>query len=205
MHQLLKRQIAKYLPDVSLNEEGFESFLSAISESYKSFERDKELSSHAFNLSENDYNAINQQLVDEIDSRKISIAKLKETIMQIDSETDFEDTQDDIVSIAEYVRKTVEQQREFEGQLLQYSKRMTSLISSLHSGILLENENREIVLTNEIFIKMFGIPARPSELIGLDCSKMADQTKPMFKDGDGFVKRVDELLKKKELVTGDII
>ena len=205
MHKLLKRQIAKYLPSVDLNEEGFKSFLSAISESYASFERDKALSSHAFTLSENDYNEINQKLVEEIDSKKISIAKLKETIMQIDSETDFEDTQDDIVSIAEYVRKTVEQQREFEGQLLQYSKRMTSLISSLHSGILLENENREIVLTNEIFIEMFGIPARPSELVGLDCSKMAEQTKPMFKDGDGFVSRVDELLHKKELTTGDII
>jgi len=205
MHKLLKRQIEKYLPKVAVDDEGFNIFLSAISESYDSFERDKVLSSHAFALSENDYNEINHKLVEEIDSRKISIAKLKETIMQIDSETDFEDTKDDIVSIAEYVRNTVEQQREFETQLLQYSKRMTSLISSLHSGILLENENREIVLTNEIFISMFGIPARPAELVGLDCTKMADQNKSMFKHGDRFVERVEQLINKKELVTGDII
>ena len=205
MHKLLKRQIEKYLQKVAVDDEGFNIFLSAISESYDSFERDKVLSSHAFALSENDYNEINHKLVEEIDSRKISIAKLKETIMQIDSETDFEDTKDDIVSIAEYVRNTVEQQREFETQLLQYSKRMTSLISSLHSGILLENENREIVLTNEIFISMFGIPARPAELVGLDCTKMADQNKSMFKHGDRFVERVEQLINKKELVTGDII
>lgn len=83
------------------------------------------------------------------------------------------------------------------------ANRLTTLISNLQSAVLLENENRTIALVNQIFCNMFNIPVAPELLIGSDCSQAAEQTKHLFKDQDAFVKRIAELLEKKETVSGD--
>lgn len=83
--------------------------------------------------------------------------------------------------------------------------RLENLISNLQSGILLEDENRRIVLTNEEFCNRFGIPALPDQMIGADCSTSAEMSKVLFKDEEGFVSRIDELLKKKEIAKNDIL
>ncbi len=86
-------------------------------------------------------------------------------------------------------------------ELKSASERLSSLIKNLHEGILLEDQNRRIVLVNETFCKMFSIPVTPEELIGADCSEMAELSKNMFVDPDGFTSGLAELLKGKKLVT----
>jgi PAS domain S-box-containing protein len=88
-------------------------------------------------------------------------------------------------------------------RLLKSEERLRILISSLESGILLEDENRKIVLTNSKFCEMFHIPLLPEEMVGADCTDAAEQNKILFKNSDGFVKRIEAILLKKETVLGD--
>lgn len=85
------------------------------------------------------------------------------------------------------------------------STRLTTLISSLHSGVLLEDSNRKILVTNEEFCSIFGIEASPEQLIGFDCSNSAEQSKHLIENPVEFVRRIDELVAKKEIATDEEI
>ncbi|MFM2145579.1 MAG: hypothetical protein RL732_415, partial [Bacteroidota bacterium] len=93
------------------------------------------------------------------------------------------------------------QKKEFETA----AEQLTLLISNLHSGILLEDNARHIILTNDSFCQLFGIPASPSQLKGMDCSNSAEETKILFKDPVGFVKGIEKLLAEKQKVTGEVL
>lgn len=81
--------------------------------------------------------------------------------------------------------------------------RLSALITNLHSGILVEDEFRHIVLTNQMFCDIFNIPAPPEALIGMDCSQSAEQSKHLFENPEAFVKRVDDILAKNEAVINE--
>ncbi len=61
-HKLLQRQLKKYLIDNPDVDERLMPFLSAVSESYMNYEKDRELSEHSFKISENEYQNLNDQL-----------------------------------------------------------------------------------------------------------------------------------------------
>jgi PAS domain S-box-containing protein len=88
-------------------------------------------------------------------------------------------------------------------RLLKSEERLRTLISSLESGILLEDENRKIVLTNSKFCEMFSIPALPEHMVGADCTDAAEQSKHLFENPNGFVVRIKNILLKKETVLSD--
>lgn len=97
--------------------------------------------------------------------------------------------------------------------VLQYNKnavqpniehiRLSVLLENLQSAVLVEDEQRRIVLVNKAFCDMFSIPVPPSDLIGADCSSSAEESKHLFTDPESFVQRIDELLAIKELQTSD--
>lgn len=82
---------------------------------------------------------------------------------------------------------------------------LENLILHLHEAVLLENENRQVLLVNKMFTNLFTEGAPPEALIGMDCSEAAEQSKDAFTDPEGFVRRVDELLEKQEVVIGDLL
>lgn len=90
-----------------------------------------------------------------------------------------------------------------EEALKNTQSRLTSLIANLQSGILVEDETRHIVLTNQLFCDQFGIEAPPEALIGADCSASAEHTKHLFKDPEAFVKAIEELLENREIKVKD--
>ncbi|MGZ0016158.1 PAS domain S-box protein [Yeosuana sp. AK3] len=90
-----------------------------------------------------------------------------------------------------------------EEKLISSEKRLITLISSLDSGVLLEDENRKIVLTNEKFCEFFEIPVAPETLIGQDCSMSAELSKGLFVNPDEFVNRISTILLKRETTLGD--
>lgn len=83
--------------------------------------------------------------------------------------------------------------------------RLRSLITNLDSGVLLENENRQIVLVNSTFCALFNIPALPEHLEGADCSQSAEQVKHFFADPDYFVARIETLLLHKEVCVEEVL
>lgn len=92
---------------------------------------------------------------------------------------------------------------ESQKKLLKSEERLRTLIASFESGILLEDENRKIVLTNAKFCEMFSIPVTPEQMIGADCSEAAQQSKHYFKNPEAFVNRIELILKEKVPVLAD--
>jgi PAS domain S-box-containing protein len=90
-------------------------------------------------------------------------------------------------------------------ELRRTATRFSNLISNMQDGVLLEDENRLIVLTNERFCAMFAVPVSPDILIGTDCSGSAEQSKHFFINPEEFVNRIDYLLSQRKKVIGEIL
>ena len=171
-------------------------FLAVISESYKAQERDIELAERAHSISEEEYVEINQQLAHELKVKKLSVEKLKEALGTISGEEKQIDS-DDLLIIARYINKQVSERKNAE-------KVFTSLIANMQSGILLEDENREIVFTNQLFCDMFHIPSSPEMLQGTACSS-GQQSKHLFKYPEQFVNDLEKILSEKKLITSELL
>jgi PAS domain S-box-containing protein len=87
--------------------------------------------------------------------------------------------------------------------LKESESRVSSLVLNLQTGILLEDQNRHIVLCNKMFCDLFQIPVSPDLLIGTDCTNAAEETKTMFKDPEAFVKRIAYILEKRKMVLSE--
>ena len=61
-HKLLQKQINKHLTPDCIENPSVKNFIQAVNDSYISFQIDKEITNHAFQESEKEYNAINQSL-----------------------------------------------------------------------------------------------------------------------------------------------
>lgn len=130
------------------------------------------------------------------------IKKSGDTLTTKTSVSAFRDPQGKIayeVAIVEDITK----EKEAEEQIKASENRLATLISNLQTGVLLENENRKISLTNQMFCDLFEIPVPPDQLKGADCSNAAEESKHHFKDPKAFVKRIDEILKSRKLVLSD--
>ena len=80
---------------------------------------------------------------------------------------------------------------------------LTNLIINLQEGILLEDANRKIVLTNQLFCDMFGIPAPPEVMVGADCSGSAEDSKFFFKNPVKFIADINIVLEEQKAVYND--
>ncbi len=197
MNKLLQRQIRKLLPANMAQNPDLLPFLEAVEESYQAYERDNELASRAFVISEEEYREINHQLKHEIEIKRKSVEKLKEVAGIIGGEESAGKT-DDLLLIARYINQVISQRKNAE-------KVFTSLIANLQSGILLEDDSRRIVYCNQLFNDLFGIPVTPEDMIGADCSSSAERSKVLFRDPDQFIKGIDRNLADKKLVIGEIL
>lgn len=103
------------------------------------------------------------------------------------------------------IEEDITQQKEFNQKIIESENRLNSLIENLQSGVLLEDENRKIVVVNNKFCSMFKIPSEPEQMIGVDCAQAAQSSKHFFKNSDKFIERIDEILKNKEKVIAEEI
>ena len=104
---------------------------------------------------------------------------------------------------AQGIVRDITDQKTSEGKLVESENRLASLVVNLDSGIVLEDENRNIVLTNNKFCELFGINANPKDLIGMDCVAASEQNKVLFKDPEGFIQRMQAIDVDKKTVIGD--
>ena len=84
-------------------------------------------------------------------------------------------------------------------------KRLETLIINLQSGILLEDENRNIIITNQEFCNIFDIPAPPEALIGMDCSNSASQSAHLISNSQEFIDSIATVLKNRKTVINERI
>ena len=82
---------------------------------------------------------------------------------------------------------------------------LSNLIVNLQEGILLEDADRKITLTNQLFCDMFGIPASPEAMIGADCLNAAEESQGMFMDPVTFMIKINKVLDEKKPVFSEIL
>jgi PAS domain S-box-containing protein len=90
-----------------------------------------------------------------------------------------------------------------ENELQEAIRKLSTLIQNLQAGTLFENESRHITLVNQSFCNLFNIQATPEQLEGYDCVLASEESKRMMKDPEGFIRHIDEILLKGEIVVND--
>ena len=151
-HKLLQRQINKHLTPDCIENPLFKEFIQAVNHSYLSYERDKELMDHAFKESEVEYNQINDSLKIEVDLKKQSISNLYDSLEVLEGgfdEIKSDDDVDDLLFISKYLSKQIEKRKQIENDLSTTVELLKTLLANLQSGILVEDENRKILFTNQ--------------------------------------------------------
>ncbi len=206
-HKLLNKQIQKFLNEDIRKDADMQEFLNHINQSYLAFERDKEIMNHAFDISEKEFQEVNESLKKESEVRRITIEKLKEVVFQLVDEDHFFDKteKDDLYEISEFINLQILKNKGTEERLKRTVNLFKTLLANLQSGVLVENEKREILFTNSLFCKMFEIPAPPDALVGVDCTQSAEQSKHLFSDSDSFVSSIEKILKEQKPVYNELI
>lgn len=97
----------------------------------------------------------------------------------------------------------ITQEKKSEEKLKASEERLATLIKNLQTGILLEDENRKIVLANQKFCDLFGIPIAPEKLKGVNSKKAIHKYKHLFSESEMAIRRIEYVLDKKEVVTSD--
>ncbi len=92
-----------------------------------------------------------------------------------------------------------------EKHALKTSTRLQNLLTNFQEAVLVEDENRHIVITNQMFCDLFHIPAPPEFLIGVDCSQSAEQSKELFENPKEFVEEIGLILKNQVIVKNQVL
>tara|TARA_R110001592_G_scaffold99014_3_gene282264 strand:+ start:2163 stop:4526 length:2364 start_codon:yes stop_codon:yes gene_type:complete len=103
------------------------------------------------------------------------------------------------VAIIEDISKELEADKKLKAS----ENRLSALITNLQTGVLLEDEEGKIALTNQMFCNLFNIEQTPNELIGEDCKESEEHNKKFFKNSEKFLRRIEEILAKREIVLSD--
>jgi PAS domain S-box-containing protein len=103
------------------------------------------------------------------------------------------------------IARDITEQRENQQKLSNLNSRLRTILENLTEAVLVEDQNRRIVLVNQRFCDLFEIPVPPEQLIGADCSQSAEQAKHLFADPDQFVKDIEGLLADQKLEVAELI
>ncbi|SHN09196.1 PAS domain-containing sensor histidine kinase [Polaribacter sp. KT 15] len=104
---------------------------------------------------------------------------------------------------AQGIVRDITEQKAADEKLLESKNRLSALVLNLNSGIILEDEHRKIVLTNNKFCQLFRIEENPEDLYGKDSNWALEEIKTLFKKPDEFENRITEIVNNKVAVFGD--
>ncbi|PJJ08298.1 PAS domain S-box-containing protein [Flavobacterium sp. 1] len=207
-HKHLQKQIKRHLPLELADDPSIQSFIQSINDSYLAFERDKELMDHSFQESEKEYNEINLNLKKEYALKQESISNLYDSLETLDENyagINPDDDVDDLLFISKYLNKQIETKKAIEDSLSRTVELLKTLFENLQSGILVEDENQNILFSNQLFWDQKKKSVTPEETEGINFSVLFEENKFLYKNPEAFVLRVKELLKNKKIVTRELI
>ncbi|MBA4852680.1 PAS domain S-box protein [Emticicia sp. BO119] len=98
------------------------------------------------------------------------------------------------------VARDITEKKNTEDVLRTTQGRLAALITNLQKAVLVEDENRKVILVNQLFCDFFDIAATPEALIGTNYLESLEKVKFSFNDAEGFVRRMAQLLDKQEIV-----
>ena len=121
----------------------------------------------------------------------------------VKSHYDYTDKEKDLLRFFAQMLANVEERNNIEIDLKHNIELLKTLLANLQSGILVEDENRNILFTNQLFCDFFSIPLHPEQLVGVDCTDSAEQSKGLFVDSENFAPRISEILKERKIVINE--
>lgn len=96
------------------------------------------------------------------------------------------------------VAREITEQRQTKEKLQVSDFQLMALIDNMDATILVEDADRRLQFANQSFCDYFGIPAPPSELVGMDCVAAAEQSKDLFEDPQAFLEGIKSDLEQKK-------
>ena len=85
------------------------------------------------------------------------------------------------------------------------TRRLSTVITHLQAGIVLEDENRRVVLTNDAMCALLRAGAAPAEYIGRGGSLLAEAAEWHVEDPAAFGARIAALLRERRPAEGDVV
>ena len=92
------------------------------------------------------------------------------------------------------VARDITDRKKAEELLETTQTRLSTLIKNTHKGVLVEDENRKVILVNQLFCEIFNITVPPESLVGMDSSQFVEQSKFFFTNPEQFVQKINEIL-----------
>ncbi|MBV5344334.1 MAG: PAS domain-containing protein, partial [Rhodoferax sp.] len=89
-----------------------------------------------------------------------------------------------------------------EEYLLATSSRLSALIESMQAGVLVEDENAQVVVTNQAFCDMFGMQLSSPDLVGISSSAVFNECGKLMADPVAFSSEAHRLVSEKEALLG---
>lgn len=95
--------------------------------------------------------------------------------------------------------------KQAESALRESELRFLSLSENLNDGLIVEDENRRIVLANQKFCDMFGITLRPRVLSGCNCKEIIGQCSKLIIEPVNFEDLVEEFISSQKKISSIIL
>ncbi|WP_118840613.1 PAS domain S-box protein [Salinibacter ruber] len=103
------------------------------------------------------------------------------------------------------LEEEVEHRVRTEEALRRSRSQLSALVQNLQDAVLLENEDRELLLANQAFCDLFDIPKPPEALRGADCGAVAEAAEDLFADPTALSDRVESILTADEPVSAETL
>lgn len=81
-----------------------------------------------------------------------------------------------------------------EGGIEDLAAQVAALAATTRVGLLIEGGNRRVVLANQRFCNLFGVPMPPEQLAGGDGADYSRRSKALFADPEGYERRLLSLV-----------
>lgn len=154
LNKLLEKQVKKFFPGDVFVQEKVKLFIQAVNESYNAYEKDIDLSEHAFRITEDEYRELNQQLKQEIELKGTLINKLKEAVYEIGDRSLMETDEDaEILNIANYLKKQIILQRESENKIQDQKQFYEEILNQIPADIAVFDSRHRYLFVNPLSIK----------------------------------------------------
>ncbi|NJR64859.1 MAG: PAS domain S-box protein [Leptolyngbyaceae cyanobacterium CRU_2_3] len=90
-----------------------------------------------------------------------------------------------------------------EAELTTLTYRLSTLVTGMQSGILLETESRQVVIANQSFCDVFGIACTLESLMGNNSQHMLEDNQQIFQDPRQVFDRMTEILANRTPIMGE--
>ena len=103
------------------------------------------------------------------------------------------------------LQSDISAQRDAKEALDTSNQRLATVIAHFQDGLVLEDENRRIVFTNEAFCRLLDVPIVPAQLNGRNGAWLAEGSRKYVKKPHQYLARIAALLRRRQPAAGDLI